>query len=136
MAIPNADGRGKLSLYFGHELDYGGGNRWNLRAFEAPLRIALGGELNRALGFGNSAGVDEVIAYAGDGYHWSRNAPLAPREVLSGDIGPVCRRLRHPTPDGWWYAWLGTAFNVPRSEEHPSELQYLMRTSSAVLCLK
>src|SRR3546814_17972329 len=84
MAIPNADGRGKLSLYFGHELDYGGGNRWNLRAFEAPLRIALGGELNRALGFGNSAGVDEVIAYAGDGYHWSRNAPLAPREVLSG----------------------------------------------------
>src|SRR3546814_32633 len=37
MAIPKADGRGKLSLYFGHELDYGGGNRWNLRAFEAPL---------------------------------------------------------------------------------------------------
>src|SRR3546814_6463950 len=50
-----------ICLYFGHELDYGGGNRWNLRAFEAPLRIALGGELNRALGLGNSAGVDEVI---------------------------------------------------------------------------
>src|SRR3546814_19327905 len=71
MALPQADGRGNLSLHFGHELDYGGGNRSNLRAFEPPPRIALGAELNRALGLGNAAGVEEGTAYAGDGYHRS-----------------------------------------------------------------
>src|SRR5690606_12336909 len=60
MAIPKADGRGRACMYFGHALDVGGGCRWSLLDFETPLRIALGGLLNRELGFGNSTRADEV----------------------------------------------------------------------------
>ena len=95
MAIPKADGRGKQSLYFGFNLDYGGGCRWNLEEFEPPLRIALGGLLNRELGFGNSARADETCPYAGDGFHWGWNAPLPKRVPLDRDAGPVFRE-NHP----------------------------------------
>lgn len=99
MAIPKADGRGKQSLYFGFNLDYGGGCRWSLEAFEPPLRIALGGLLNRELGFGNSTGADKMCPYAGDGFHWSRNAPLAKRVAENLRSGPVCRLLNYPPID-------------------------------------
>src|SRR3546814_12720773 len=42
MASPKADGRGKLSLYFGPELDYSGGNRWKLREVAASPGIEIG----------------------------------------------------------------------------------------------
>ncbi len=99
-AIPKADGRGKHGLYFGYALNYGGGCRWSEEDFFPPLDIALGGELNRSLGFGNSTGTDEVIPYVGDGFHWGPNNPLPKREPLDRNIGPVCRVLLHPEPDG------------------------------------
>jgi hypothetical protein len=112
MAIPKADGRGKANLYFGFGLEIGGGRRFRLEDFEPPLRIALGGQLNRDLGFGGTHRVDERVPYAGDGYHWGRNMPLAPR-IVEVDRGPVCRVLIHPNPEGQWHAWLGGVYEVP-----------------------
>jgi hypothetical protein len=113
MAIPKADGRGKQSLYFGHALNYGGGNYWSHEDFETPLRIALGGLLNRQLGYGNSTFADQVLAYLGEGFHWGRYKPLAPRKVDSAMRGPVCRPDPDTKPKGNWYPWLGTVFPVP-----------------------
>lgn len=113
MAIPKADGRGAHSQYLGHALDTGGGRRWNLLEFEPPLRIALGGALNRMLGFGDSTHVNEVIPYRGDGYHWGRKNPMPGRTPLGRDQGPVCRVLHHPDPAGDWFPWLGTPYPVP-----------------------
>lgn len=113
MAVAKADGRGKSSLYFGHALDFGGGHRWNIAAFDTPLRVALGGRLNRELGFGQSSHVDESLPYSGDGFHWGRSNPMAERAALGRDVGPVCRVLEHPVPEGRWYGWLSTVFNVP-----------------------
>ena len=112
-AIPKADGRGRLAMYFGHQVEYGAGGRWREEDFVPPLRIALGGLLNRELGFGLSGGVDEVLPYAGDGYHWGRNLPLPPRFPLGREVGPVCRVLQHPPVRGDWYPWLATPFPVP-----------------------
>jgi hypothetical protein len=91
MAIPKADGRGKESLYFGFNLDFGGGCRWSQAAFETPLRIALGGQLNRQLGFATSRQADQVLAYTGDGFQWGPKSPMAQRSPLDRDSGPVCR---------------------------------------------
>ena len=113
MAVTKSDGRGSRSLYFGHELDRGGGRRWCQEDFEPPLHIALGGELNRLLGFGASSKVDEYIPYCGDGYHWDRNNPLAKRTTFGRGIGPVCRILEHPQPHGDWYDWLGIPYPLP-----------------------
>lgn len=114
MAVPKADGNGKRSRYFGYELSIGGGARWRLRDFYPPLMVALGGRLNRELGFGGSVNVDEVVPYVGDGYHWGRNKPLAPRANLGREVGPVCRVLLHPPPAGDWYTWLGQPFPLQK----------------------
>src|SRR3546814_7681677 len=56
--------------------------------------------------------------------------------------GPARRQGRRPaarpTPQGWYPApsRLGLQHQRPRSEEHTSELQSLMRISYAVFCLK
>lgn len=113
MAIPKIDGRGRHNLYFGHALEYGGGRRWSEEDFAPPLRIALGGLLNRQLGFGNSTFANQVLAYAGDGFHWGRRKPMANRTPLGRDVGPVCRTLTHPEPGGEWYSWLGRPYPVP-----------------------
>src|SRR3546814_4023047 len=47
---------------------------------------------------------------------------------------PASEFLKPPTPPNWIVD--GIAETDSRSEEHTSELQSLMRTSSAVLCLK
>lgn len=112
MAIPKADGRGRHNLYFGFALDLGGGARWTAEDFQPPLRIALGGALNRKMGFGGSAWVNERAPYRGDGFHWGRDKPLAPR-VVERDRGPACRSLEHPEPEGRWYPWLSSSSPVP-----------------------
>lgn len=113
MAIPKVDGRGRHNLYFGHALDYGGGHRWSVLDFEPPLKIALGGLLNRQLGFGGSERVDEALGYQGDGFHWGRFQPLAPRLVEPWWHGPVCRRLSHPEP-------MATKATVPEANRPPA----------------
>src|SRR3546814_4000176 len=60
-----------------------------------------------------------------------------PRKVReSGDaINYVLAQVRQSLPDGFDRARLAIAYE-PRSEEHTSELQSLMRISYAVFCLK
>src|SRR3546814_9851379 len=78
----------------------------------------------------------------------TRSSALAGTEhiILPGD-GPLLvlitnRRLPHFTHDGFIQYWLdyhgpfAREHTPPRSEEHTSELQSLMRISYAVLCLK
>src|SRR3546814_5014821 len=71
---------------------------------------------------------------------WQRqdNARPAPRRAIAPDgrdyerIGKNDRGIFHPISGG------GTGYrrHAPRSEEHTSELQSLMRISYAVFCLK
>src|SRR3546814_946882 len=54
---------------------------------------------------------------------------LAWRAIVLG-TRDYCRK------NGFDKVWLGLSGGIDRSEEHTSELQSLMRISSAVLCLK
>src|SRR3546814_6046474 len=72
------------------------------------------------------------------------------RQFLAGMIADMQRKNPGDTePGGPWYQYVveraadgvlvgdvGVGFGVPRSEEHTSELQSLMRISYAVFCLK
>src|SRR3546814_16638518 len=56
-----------------------------------------------------------------------------PASDRSRGHGPLRHRISHHRHRGWTAA---VDFRERRSEEHTSELQSLMRTSYAVLCLK
>src|SRR3546814_9523116 len=47
-----------------------------------------------------------------------------------------CARTAPRRRRGRFHSWSRSAFTTPRSEEHTSELQSLMRISYAVFCLK
>lgn len=116
MAVPKASGLGKESLYFGFNLDYGGGRRWSQEDFVPPLRIALGGRLNREQGFGDSQRVDQRLPFAGDQFPWGRSRPMPVRAPLGRDAGPAFkprqgranRSDRSTDP-----AWRGQSWRIP-----------------------
>src|SRR3546814_4605241 len=58
----------------------------------------------------------------------------ARRPSLAGDELEEAIRLHEE--EGWGFEQIGRKFGYCRSEEHTSELQSLMRSSSAVFCLK
>src|SRR3546814_9707314 len=51
------------------------------------------------------------------------------RGKVGAELLPLAQRVEH-------FAWYRPAVEADRSEEHPSELQSLMRISYAVFCLK
>src|SRR3546814_6501060 len=61
---------------------------------------------------------------------WTLHWPLAP--TLPTLASGACTRR----PPSWRWRWYSPALRAPRSEEHTSELQSLMRTSYAVFFLK
>src|SRR3546814_8926498 len=72
---------------------------------------------------------------AGIGIPAARAVPAARRRRgLPRDRLPAVRRRQHQRCDRG--LWQGDATATPRSEEHTSELQSLMRISYAVFCLK
>src|SRR3546814_6967503 len=56
-----------------------------------------------------------------------------PRSLMQSRVRTVKRKLHWYTPGQWSFSG---NLGCPRSEEHTSELQSLMRTSYAVFCLK
>src|SRR3546814_14808054 len=67
------------------------------------------------------------------------NGAPAPGHSSGAALAAMERLSATTLPAGYSFEWTGTALQekaVPRSEEHTSELQSLMRTSYAVFCLK
>src|SRR3546814_5969238 len=80
-------------------------------------------------------GEDSVVAAHADiGAGMELGAALAHQDV-AGDDGFAAELLHAEALSAGVAAVPGTAACLFRSEEHPSELQSLMRFSSAVLCL-
>src|SRR3546814_1017034 len=104
---------------------------------------------------------EEHVALTGDGGFMRTDRPADP--LLSAAVRHVEREIDAPLPDGYrsellpqlpyWlqavaggleagallfvdYGYPRREFYAPRSEEHTSELQSLMRISYAVFCLK
>src|SRR3546814_9269435 len=61
---------------------------------------------------------------------------LAPARLLAGHVDAAKQGEDDPREDKAVVAHLRQGENAPRSEEHTSELQSLMRISYAVFCLK
>src|SRR3546814_1212186 len=99
------------------------------------VALAEGGVLNKATGQRN-LWVNSVhyqgIARLGDGLRVEAAAPDGVIEAVSARVNGA------PVLGVQWHPEWNTAAdpNSVRSEEHTSELQSLMRLSSAVICLK
>src|SRR3546814_1077867 len=61
---------------------------------------------------------------------------VAKRVDRQGSFRQIRRLLMRDPMDGWPSGQWQQTVNLPRSEEHTSELQSLMRISYAVFCLK
>src|SRR3546814_1666325 len=74
-----------------------------------------------------------VSAWRDYSYRPDHDSDLSPFSILKAgfdlDVSQLSQEIRLASPTGG-------AFDYQRSEEHTSELQSLMRTSSAVFCLK
>src|SRR3546814_4761716 len=90
---------------------------------------------------------DKVVTVAGDHAHPVNRGRLCPKGLSEHHILDAPGRLTTPTVDGAPVSWDAALDKVvgdfqrilhdhgPRSEEHTSELQSLMRISYAVFCL-
>src|SRR3546814_10422929 len=86
-------------------------------------------------------GLDATAAFVDENrYHQARTWPFerdGNRLLLSGASRRVAPRpTERLSASGWDFVlWVRLGRSAPRSEEHTSELQSLMRTSYAVFCL-
>src|SRR3546814_5788949 len=84
----------------------------------------------------------QVQRHDGDNYgfiafeDFVRDPEAHPRKTESGKFEIYCRQLNARSKAYGWSEVPPIAKYIPRSEEHTSELQSLMRISYAVFCLK